>query len=220
MEVVEAIKARKSVRAFLPIPVPHKTLKEIMEVSLRAPSWADTQPWEFALIGGPVMTALKAALAAKIAAGASSVTEVPRPNFPEKYLARRQANGQRLMEALGIARDDRERRQQWSAQMGRFFDAPNGLIVFMDKELGAYSFLDLGLILQTIMLTAVHYGVGTCPLAAAVAYPDVLRQFLHIPTTKQIVLGLAIGYPDPQAPANSFHSLREPMESLITWHGF
>ena len=55
MEVVEAIKARKSIRAFLPQPVAKEVLEEILELAVRSPSWANTQPWEVAVIGGEIM---------------------------------------------------------------------------------------------------------------------------------------------------------------------
>jgi nitroreductase len=52
MEIVEAIQKRKSIRAFKSDPVPQEILKKIMELALRAPSWANTQPWEFAIVTG------------------------------------------------------------------------------------------------------------------------------------------------------------------------
>jgi nitroreductase len=70
------------------------------------------------------------------------------------------------------------------------------------------------------MLAAWHYGVGTCALAAAVTYPDVLRSLLNIPESKRIVVGVALGYPDFSSPAVKFRTDREPLERLVSWHGF
>jgi len=53
-----------------------------------------------------------------------------------------------------------------------------------------------------------------------VAYPDVLRSLLNLPESKRMVLGIALGYPDTSKPAATFRSSREPMETLVTWHGF
>ena len=80
--------------------------------------------------------------------------------------------------------------------------------------------MDVGLALENLMLAAWHYGVGTCVLAAAVMYPEVLRSLLSIPESKRIVVGVAVGYPDFSSPAMKFRSDREPLESLTTWHGF
>jgi len=104
--------------------------------------------------------------------------------------------------------------------MPQFFHAPNGIIMYMDASLGQWSLVDVGLALENLMLAAWHYGVGTCALAAAVWYPDVLRSLLNIPPSKRIVVGLALGYPDFSSPAMKFRSDREPLETLVTWHGF
>ena len=66
MDVIEAIESRKSVRAFRPDPVPRDVLTKILEVALRAPSTDNTQPWEFAVVTGPVLADLKKALSEKM----------------------------------------------------------------------------------------------------------------------------------------------------------
>ncbi len=219
MRIMEAIRTRKSIRAYKATPVPKETLKELLENCLRAPSWGDTQPWEFAILGGQVMEELKQRLVAKVASGTRGNPDIPYPSFPEPYRDRSGANGKRLFEVLGIDRENREQRAQWSQRMFRFFDAPNGIIFYMDKSLGLWSILDIGIFLQTVMLAALNYGLGTCPEAAVVAYPEELRKMLGIPESKQFICGMAIGYPDPDAPVNKLRSLREPLETFATWHG-
>ena len=62
--VDEAIVSRRSVRAFLPTPVPRDQIEAILRVSSRAPSGTNTQPWKVhVLIGEP-----KTQLSAKIRA--------------------------------------------------------------------------------------------------------------------------------------------------------
>lgn len=79
--------------------------------------------------------------------------------------------------------------------------------------------LDLGLFSQSVMLAALNYDLGTCSLAAVVAYPQVLRRVLGIPDSKKIVYGMAIGYPDWQHPANILRSPREPVAGFTQWCG-
>ncbi len=74
--------------------------------------------------------------------------------------------------------------------------------------------------LQTIMLGALSFGLGTCAEAMVIRYPDVLRELLQIPESKLIVIGIAIGYPDTEAPIFKVRSPRQPLENLTTWHGF
>ncbi len=219
MEIKEAIEYRRCIRAFRPEPVPRKVLEELLQTCLRSPSWGNTQPWEFAIIGGRVIAELRQRLVARLESGEKGSPDITYPFFPDPYTQRYRANGRQLFEIVGIPRDDREKRALWSKRMYRFFDAPNGIILYMDRALGPYSMLDMGIFLQTLMLAALGYGLGTCPEAAVVTYPGDLRKVLGIPDTKQIVCGLAIGYPDPDAPVNGFRTGREPLDTLATWHG-
>jgi len=57
-------------------------------------------------------------------------------------------------------------------------------------------------------------------MSAAVIYPDVLRSLLNIPESKRFIAGLAVGYPDLSSPKATFRSGRDPMDTLVTWHGF
>ncbi len=220
MEVVEAIKARKSIRAFLPQPVPKEVLEEVLELAVRSPSWANTQPWEVVVIGGEVMQQVKEALVQAASSGVPPNPDIPFPRFEEPYTLRSRDLGRKLYEVLGISREDREARAEWARRGNKFFDAPNVFIFCLDEALGAWSMLDLGLFSQSVMLAAVTFGLGTCSLAVAGTYPQVLRKILGIPDNKKIVYGMAIGYPDWQHPANKLESPREPVASFAQWCGF
>jgi nitroreductase len=50
MDVFEAIKNRKSVRAYSPKPVPNKLLRKIAEAAQLAPSAGNIQPWHFIFV--------------------------------------------------------------------------------------------------------------------------------------------------------------------------
>jgi nitroreductase len=220
VDVIDAIKARYTVRAYKPEPVPKEILTELIEVALRAPSWANTQTWEFAVVGGEVMAALKQSLSAKASAQDERYPDIPRPEWPSPYRERRRENGIRLYQLMGITRDNIERQLQWYVEMYRFFNAPNAIIVYIDRDLSVWALVNVGLIVQTIALAALNYRLGTAILAAGVSYPDEVRRILKIPESKQLVIAMAIGYPDPEAKVNSFRSSRVPLESVVTWHGF
>ena len=220
MDVIDAIKARYTVRAYKPEPVPKEVLAELMEAALRAPSWANTQTWEFAIVGGEVMREFKQILAAKASAQEERYPDIPRPEWPSPYLERSRENGIRLYQLLGISRDDMEKQLQWYVDMYRLFDAPNGIIVYSDRELSVWALVNVGIVIQSIALAALDYGLGTAMLAASVSYPDEVRRILKIPESKQLVIAIAIGYPDPEAKVNEFRSNREPLETMVTWHGF
>ena len=219
MDVIEAIKSRKSIRAFKPDPVPKEVLKKLMEVCLHAPSSQNSQPWEFAIVGGKAIDEIKQAIVGQALADVEPNPDFPWFNLSEPYKSRSREVGWQLYGALGITREDREGRRQWALHGMKFFDAPNGIILYIDRALDNRALVDAGIIVQTIMLAALEYGLGTCPQAAVVAYPDVVRRVLGIEDSKIMVCGIAIGYPDWDHPANNFQSSREPLEALAIWHG-
>ncbi|MGQ9654748.1 MAG: nitroreductase family protein, partial [Thermodesulfobacteriota bacterium] len=59
MDVTQAVMARRSIRAFSEEPVPKEKLEEIMGAALRAPSWGNTQPWGFAIVGGAALDCIR-----------------------------------------------------------------------------------------------------------------------------------------------------------------
>ncbi|MDD5398507.1 MAG: nitroreductase [Dehalococcoidia bacterium] len=220
MEIIEAINLRYSVRAFKPDPVPRHILEELLTVSQRSPSWANTQTWEFAVVGGAVMDDLGKALADRAFAQDARNADIPYPEWTGKYKERRGRNGIRLYEHMGIAREDVEKQLNWFVSMYRFFDAPNAIYIYTERDISDWAIMNVGLLAQTISLAALHYGLGSILLAAGVSYPDTARQKLNIPESKQILLSIAIGYPDPDARVNKFRTERVPLSEICSWHGF
>ena len=226
MDIVEAIRHRKSIRAFKPDAVPQEILKEIMELALRAPSWANTQPWEFAIAGGRKLDEIREAFIEQIEKQANPELAAPR-EFPEPFNTRRRAVGMKLFEIKGISREDREKRRWWQSQGLRLFGAPSAIYIYTERSfyfqgdsLNVWPIFDCGSVAENIMLLATNYGVGTIAEIQAVAYPDVLRKMLGIPDSKLLVLGIAVGYPNWDDPINQFHSEREPLDKVTKWYGF
>jgi len=226
MDIVEAIQQRKSTRAFKSDPVPQEILKEIMELALRAPSWANTQPWEFAIVTGKKLEEIRQACVEK--AEEDPNPDIPRPReFPEPYDTRRRVLGRKVLELKGISREDKEKRGRWLLQGLRLFEAPCVIYIYIDRSfyrqgdgLNIWPIFDCGLVAENVMLLATKYGLGTIPQIQAVVYPDVLRKVLGIPDSKLIVLGIAVGYPDRDDPINQLHSERELLDNVSTWYGF
>jgi nitroreductase len=227
MDIAEVINQRKSIRAFKSDPVPKEILKEIMELALRAPSWANTQPWEFAIVTGEKLEEIRQAFVEK-AASEEDKPDIPRPReFPEPYDTRRRVLGRKVLELKGIRREDKERRKWWLLQGLRLFEAPCVIYICVDRSfyqqgdaLNVWPVFDCGLVAENIMLLATKYGLGTIAQIQAVAYPDVLRKVLGIPDSKLIALGIAVGYPDWNDPVNQLRSEREPLHNVSTWYGF
>ncbi len=224
MDIVEAINQRKSIRAFKPDIVPLEILKELMELALRAPSWANTQPWEFAIVGVKKLEKIRQAFIDK--AGEQPNPDLSRPReFPQPYDERRRVIGRKLLEIKGINREDTQKRRWWGLQGLSLFGAPCAIYIYTDRSfyfqgdsLNVWSIFDCGLVAENIMLLATKYGLGTIPQIQAVSYPDVLRNVLGIPDSKLIVLGISIGYPNWDDPINQFRSEREPLDKVVKWY--
>jgi len=221
MEVIEAICTRRSIRDFKPDPVPRKVLEEILDICRWSPSWANTQCWEFAVVGGEVLEELKNRLEEKVRTKAPATPDVPPPKFIEPYLAR-SAQIRDVLDRLQYPTGTeltQEMRDNYLARVMRFHEAPNAVIVYTDKALGYYLIHDIGIVVDSICLAAHAYGLGTCITVRVVYYPDVLRDVLNIPESKMLVMGIDIGYPDPDAPFNNYPRSREPLESMVHWYG-
>ncbi|MFA4911546.1 MAG: nitroreductase [Desulfobacteria bacterium] len=218
MELKDAIRKRQSVRAFKPDPVTKDILVKIMEDAIWAPSWGNTQPWEFTIVGGDTVKRLGEEFSNNYLNKVPDNPDIGMPEqWPDSYMTRYREVGRELFETLSIGRGDKEKRDQHYVNMFRFFGAPNAIYIYIDKELGIYSVFDVGIITQNVSLLATDYGLGTCIVAAAVRYPDVVKKHLSIPESKKLVIGIAIGYPDWDSPYSRYKSRRDSLDALVKW---
>jgi nitroreductase len=217
MELETAILGRRSIRAFLPDPVPREKIRSIVELARWAPSWGNTQPWEIVVADGEKTSRLADAFVEELMTGKPVNPDLPVPtDFPEVNKSRYTGLGKDLFTYLGVARDDAEGRRQHYINMFRFFGAPAVIYLIMDGRLNVpYACLDLGSIGTTIGYAAFQEGLGTIYLAASMQFPYIVRNVLEIPEEKKVVIGIAIGFPHPDAPAALFRSSRVPVEEIL-----
>ncbi|QTL03768.1 nitroreductase [Aquabacter sp. L1I39] len=209
----EAIRTRRSVRAFLPMPVPKETIVRILDLAARAPSGSNIQPWQVLVVTGDALRVLAAELNERALSGdkgAADYRYYP-STWREPYLGRRRKVGWALYGALGIARGEDEKMRQQHARNFLFFGAPVGLFFTIDRDMEQGSWLDYGMFLENIMLAARSFGLDTCPQAAFNVYGAFIAERLAIPKTRMLVCGMALGHADPHAPENGFLTEREPV---------
>ncbi|HDZ89051.1 MAG TPA: nitroreductase [Deltaproteobacteria bacterium] len=218
MDVKEAVLERRSIRAFNPEPVPREVFEKIMEDALQAPSWGNTQPWRLTLIGGGTLEKIK-----KEYVRMSGEKTPPNPDFPMPaefnviQKTRYQGLGKALFRALGITREDKKKRNAYYEEMMQCFGAPHVIYLHLDTGFNPYALMDGGIILQTIALLALEQGLGTCFLAQSVRYPGVVRKHAGIPDDQMLVMGMAIGTPVEDHPANVFRSERGKPEEFLRY---
>lgn len=218
MNVTEAVAVRRSIRRFLDREVETALLRAVLDKARAAPSGGNLQPWQATVLTGDSLVRLRQAMQAALVAPPGSETPEYRiypADLPDPWRARRAANGEAMYEALGIAREDKAGRFAQLARNFDFFGAPVGLFVHMPRLMGPPQWADLGLWLQTVMLLLVEAGLGSCPQEAWSAYPQTIKQVAGIPDDHLLFCGLAIGWPDPDAPVNSFANARAPIEETV-----
>lgn len=221
MDIVEAVKSRKSIRGYKPDPVPKEILWDIIETARYCPSALNTQPWEIHIVTGEVLDNIKRDNIEMLTSGMKPSPEAPSVHYEGIYKQRQVDNGIRLFQIMGITRDDRAKRAEWEKRGFRFFDAPVGIILTVDKSIdGLYPQFDIGAIVQTICLTALNYGLGTCIMGQGIRYPEVIRKYVKIPESSRLAISISMGYPDWDFPANEVSSAREQVENIAFWHGF
>jgi nitroreductase len=216
MKVSEALQQRKSVRAYLDKPVEDEKIKKILDSARHAPSGVNTQPWQVAVVSGETKKTLQTKIEATFREGDKGKAEYDYyPNeWGEPFTSRRKACGLLMYKTLKIERSDRDRQtDQWAANY-RAFDAPVMLLFFMDKRMKAGSFMDYGMFLQSVMLSAVEQGLATCPQASLADYPEIIKQELGYSDDNILLCGMALGYEDKNALVNSYRTSREESQSF------
>lgn len=218
--VDEAITSRRSVRAFLPTPVPRSEVETILKVAARAPSGTNMQPWKVYVVTG----AKKQHLSQTVLAAFDDPTIPEEPvyhyypaEFFEPYLTRRRTIGWDLYSRLGIQKGDREKMHQQHGRNYLFFDAPVGMIFTIDERLEIGSWLDYGMFLQNIMIAARGRGLDTCPQAAFAPLHKHIRPVLDIPEHEVVVCGMALGHADLSKPENQVISERAELSDFASF---
>ena len=218
MELLEGIETRVSFRAFQPTAIPKETIERVLQAASKSPSYTNTQPWEVAVVTGRKKEELSRIIHEMAESGTAPHPDLAAPKvWPAELERRFREHGARRFKAIGIERENEQQRKELRLLNFKFYGAPCVLFLFMDSTLTSWSVFDMGLFTQTLALAAHSFGLGTCLQASIANYPDAVREFLGIPKTKLLVLGISIGYPDLEAPINAYQSSRVSLQDFVRW---
>ena len=219
MELIDSINRRRSIRRFLDKPVPKALIEEILTQARWSPSSHNCQPWEIVVATGPALKRIQESYRDRFLNG-----EDPKPhlsltdNYPDHMFERYRKVGATTLTSIGIARDDKVARKAYTAEMFAMFNSPTVIFMMLDQQLALdYHLVDTGILTQSICLLATQAGLGTCIMAMAAFYPDILQNELNIDVEKRQVLGIAMGYPDTESPLNLFDRERDPIDRYTRW---
>jgi nitroreductase len=221
MNVTEALTTRCTIRAFKPDRIDRALLVKVLDPALHAPSWANTQPWEIFVASGEPLERLRKAYGDNLKNCVPRNPDITMPGeWPEACRARMDT-----LKAERTAMLEQECKDPASIpdmmQMNyRLFNAPAVVYLCMDRCLTPWSLFDLGAMSHGIMLAAQEHGIGSAVAVTLAAHPDLIRKELAIPENLAIVIGIALGYPDPDHPQNKFRSTRRSVGEAVRFKGF
>ena len=220
MDVIDALNARFTVRAFKPDPIDRQTLEKIMEAALKSPSWANTQPWEVYVAGGEVLNRLREAYVANLK---NCVARNPDLAVPKEWppACRKRMECLRSERTATLERVclDKSELKDLAEMNYHFFHAPVVAYICMDKTLTPWSIYDLGLFSQSLMLAARHFGLDSAVAVTLAAHPDLIRKELKIPDGLSIIIGIALGYADAGHSQNQYRTTRRSVQEAVTFKG-
>ena len=220
----QALRSRRSVRAFLPTPVAFATVEELLALASRSASGSNIQPWKVHVCTGEVRERLSDTILQALDRDGPDRYQREWNYYPvnwrEPYIGRRRRIGWGLYGLLGIAKGDYEATERQRRENYRFFGAPVGLMFTLDQDLEIGSWLDLGIFLGSLMVAARARGLDTCAQAAFADFHTLVRPVLGIPDSEIVICGMALGHADPDAPVNRLVTERAPVGDFASFHGF
>ena len=212
LDLDQVVKERHSTRMFLPKQVPRELLDEAVALAQLAPSNSNIQPWHVVFVSGPPRDRLVAAMLEEAKRRPPNI-----PPLPESFQHYRRELGAEVYGAMGIPIDDNAGHLTAVMRNWEFFRAPLAGIVCMHRDLGPADALSVGMFLQTLLLALTERGLGSCVEVSVAGYPEIVRAQLSIPEELTILCAVAVGYSDPDFPANKLHIGRDPVQKNVVF---
>ncbi|MEQ9662257.1 MAG: nitroreductase [Parasphingopyxis sp.] len=223
MSYDEVVNGRRSIRGFLDKPVPKEVIEEVLELAMRAPSSFNNQCWNFTVVTGDPLDAIRKGNTEGILAGKPDSREFRSfTKVPDEHRGRQIEIAKQLFGAMGIERDDKEGRQDWVLRGFRQFDAPVSIVVTYDRVILGSDIapFDCGAVTNAIVNAAWSRGLGCVINSQGIMQSPVVREHAGIPDDQVIMICIAMGWPDEEFPANAVVSNRKPLEETARFVGF
>ena len=219
----EVVLGRRSTRGYKQVPVPRALIEEVLGLAMRAPSSMNTQPWSFYVITGEPLERIRRGNTERILAGEPDSREFRKGQpFAGHHRDRQVGVAKQLFSAMGIARDDKDGRQDWVLRGFRQFDAPVCVIITYDRVLDGSDDtpFDCGAVATALVNAAWSRGLGTVINSQGIMQSPVVREHAGIPDDQVIMKSIALGWPDDSFPANAVVSERKTLDEAAVFVGF
>ena len=219
----QVVNGRRSIRGYLDKPVQRPLIEEVVGLAMRSPTSMNTQPWHFHVITGEPLDRIRKGNTERILAGEPDSREFRRGEpFAGVHRTRQIEVAKQLFAEMGIERDDKEGRQDWVLRGFRQFDAPVCVIVAYDRELGTSddTAFDCGAATTALVNAAWSKGLGCVINSQGIMQSPVVREHAGIPDEQVIMKAVAMGWPDPDFPANQVYTPRKSQDEAVRFVGF
>ena len=220
MQLEQILNRRKSCRAFLDRPVETHLLRKIITNAARAPSNGNLQPWQIYIVTGTALASLKQTTKKlvddQVPLQTPEYQVYPKP-LKDVYNTRRQEIGEDLYRALGVAREDKQKRRNQFAKNALMFNAPAAVFAYIDRSLSYGQWMDLGMYLQSVILLCEGHGLATCAQGYWTFFHETVRQTTAAPDDLMLACGIAIGFADQDASINKMRSSRVTVEDFAVF---
>jgi nitroreductase len=214
MDVIEVIQERRSTRGFQDKPVEKETLERLIALATQAPSAINLQPWEFAVVSGEERKRLSRVLVKRMRERAISCGPGTKNPLPDYFVERQRGLLECMLPHLPENMPFEHFINEGSCN---FYGAPTAVIIMLDEVFSSARLTDIGIVVGYFVLAAHALGLGTCPIGLITAFDDEIKEELSMPEEKQVVIGIAVGYRDPDAPVNKPKSSRVPVSDVVRW---
>jgi len=215
MDVLEAIRERRSSRAFLAKPVEKEKIETLIGLAANAPSAINMQPWEIVVVSGEEKNRLSRLLVKRMRERRISCGPGAQKPLPPHFVERQRGLLRCILPNLKPV--DTPFEDFVNEGSCNFYGAPAALIITLDRAFSSARYTDIGIITGYLVLAAHAISLGTCPIGLITAFEEEIQEQLSLSEEKQVVIGIALGYPDPRSPLNRARSERAELGEFVKW---
>jgi len=214
MDLLNGIEERRSTRAFLERPVEREKIETLINYATQAPSAINLQPWELTVVSGEEKKRLSRLLVKRMKERNISCGPGAKSPLPEYFVERERGLLDTILPNLPEQTPFQDFINEGSCN---FYGAPTAIIITLDQVFSSARLTDIGVLVGYLVLVAHALELGTCPIGLITAFDDDIKEALSIRDEKQVVIGVAVGYRNPQSPINRSRSERVPIGDVVKW---